>query len=133
VLPRLLLDTHVLLRWLFEAKKLSGPQLRAVESAVRRGEPVAVSAISLLEIAVLGSGERPRLKTSLEEFFQTLNSNSNLRILPLTGEVALDVASLSVLRDPADRAIVATARVHRLRLVTSDQRIIESKLVQVVE
>jgi PIN domain nuclease of toxin-antitoxin system len=133
VLPRLLLDTHVLLRWLFEAKKLSGPQLRAVESAVRRGEPVAVSAISLLEIAVLGSGERPRLKTSLEEFFQALNSNSNLRILPLTGEVALDVASLSVLRDPADRAIVATARVHRLRLVTSDQRIIESKLVQVVE
>jgi PIN domain nuclease of toxin-antitoxin system len=69
----------------------------------------------------------------LEEFFQALNSNSNLRILPLTGEVALDVASLSVLRDPADRAIVATARVHRLRLVTSDQRIIESKLVQVVE
>lgn len=133
MLPRLLLDTHVLLRWLFEAKKLSGPQLRAVESAVRRGEPVAVSAISLLEIAVLGSGERPRLKTSLEEFFQALNSNSNLRILPLTGEVALDVASLSVLRDPADRAIVATARVHRLRLVTSDQRIIESKLVQVVE
>ena len=133
MLPRLLLDTHVLLRWLFEAKKLSGPQLRAVESAVRRGEPVAVSAISLLEIAVLGSGEKPRLKTSLEEFFQALNSNSNLRILPLTGEVALDVASLSVLRDPADRAIAATARVHRLRLVTSDQRIIESKLVQVVE
>ena len=133
MLPRLLLDTHVLLRWLFEAKKLSGPQLRAVESAVRRGEPVAVSAISLLEIAVLGSGERPRLKTSLEEFFQALNSNSNLRILPLTGEVALDVASLSVLRDPADRAIVATARVHRLRLVTSEQRIIESKLDQVVE
>jgi PIN domain nuclease of toxin-antitoxin system len=55
------------------------------------------------------------------------------RILPLTYEVALDVASLSVLRDPADRAIAGTARVHRLRLVTSDQRIIESKLVPVVE
>jgi PIN domain nuclease of toxin-antitoxin system len=36
-------------------------------------------------------------------------------------------------RDPADRAIVATARVHRLLLVTSDQRIIESKLVPVVD
>jgi PIN domain nuclease of toxin-antitoxin system len=47
--------------------------------------------------------------------------------------VALDVAALRVLRDPADRAIAATARVHRLRLVTSDQRIIESKLVPVVE
>ncbi len=37
------------------------------------------------------------------------------------------------LRDPADRAIVATARMHRLVLVTSDQRIIESKLVTTVE
>jgi len=54
------------------------------------------------------------------------------QILPLTYEVAAEVVSLGVLRDPADRAIVATARVHRLRLVTSDQRITESKLVAVV-
>jgi PIN domain nuclease of toxin-antitoxin system len=61
-----------------------------------------------------------------------LNSNPVFRLLPLTYEVAREVASLGILRDPADRAIAATARVHRLRLVTSDQRIIESKLVQVV-
>ena len=94
---------------------------------------MALSAISLLEIAVLASGEKPALKVSLDEFFRDLNSNPTFRILPLTYEVALDVASLSVLRDPADRAIAATARVHRLRLVTSDQRIIASKLVPVVE
>ena len=40
--------------------------------------------------------------------------------------------SLGNLRDPADRAIVATARVHRLSLVTSDQRIIKSGLIPVV-
>ena len=94
---------------------------------------MALSAVSLLEIAVLASGERPALKVSLDEFFQDLNSNPTFRILPLTYEVALDVASLSVLRNPADRAIAATARVHRLRLVTSDQRIIDSKLVPVIE
>ena len=94
---------------------------------------MTLSAMSLLEIAVLASGEKMALKVSLDEFFQNLNSNPAFRILPLTYEVALDVASLGVLRDPADRAIVATARVHRLRLVTSDQRIIESKLVPVVE
>jgi PIN domain nuclease of toxin-antitoxin system len=94
---------------------------------------VAISAISLLEIAVLASGGRPGLKVSLDEVFQVLNSNPVFRILPLTYEVALDVALLGVLRDPADRTIAATARVHRLRLVTSDQRIIESKLVQVID
>jgi PIN domain nuclease of toxin-antitoxin system len=129
----LLLDTHILIRWLSETRKLSRPQLQALQSAVRRGEPVALSAMSLLEIAVLASGEKPALKVSLDEFFRDLNSNPIFRILPLTYEVALDVASLGVLRDPADRAIAATARVHGLRLVTSDQRIIESKLVPVVE
>ena len=123
----------MLIRWLGDRRKLSRTQLRAMESAARRGEPVAVSAVSLLEIAVLASGEKPMLKLSLDEFFQDLSSNQVFRILPLTYEVALDVASLSLLRNPSDRAIAATARVHRLRLVTSDQRIIDSKLVQVVE
>jgi PIN domain nuclease of toxin-antitoxin system len=103
------------------------------EAAVRRGEPVAFSAISLLEIALLASGKKPVLKGPLDEFFQDLNSNPSFRILPLTYEVALEVAFLGALRDPSDRAIAATARVHRLQLVTSDLRIIESKLVGVVE
>ena len=40
-------------------KKLSREQLQALERAVRRVEPVALSAISLLEIAILaGDGSR---------------------------------------------------------------------------
>ena len=127
------MDTHILIRWLFEARSLSRTQLQALELAVRRGELVALSAISLLETTLLASGEKPALKVSLEALFQDLNTNPLFRILTLTYEVALEVASLGVLRDPADRTIVATARVHRLRLVTSDQRIIQSQLVQVVE
>jgi len=69
----------------------------------------------------------------LDEFFDDLRSNPAFRVLPLTYEVARDVAALGVLRDPAARVIAATARVHRLRLVTSDERLIESKLVEVVE
>jgi PIN domain nuclease of toxin-antitoxin system len=132
LLPRFLLDTHVVIRWLIDAKKLSREQSRMLEAAVRRVQPVALSAISLLEIAVLTSAGK--LKLRLDDFFGELQSNPLFRVLPLTYEIALEVASLGgTLRDPADRAIVATARVHRLRLVTSDQRIITSKLVPVVE
>ena len=60
--------------------------------------------------------------------FDELQANL-FHILPLTYEIAAEAAALVSLRDPADRAI---ARVHRLRLVTSDQPIIESKLVPVV-
>lgn len=45
----------------------------------------------------------------------------------------MEISSLGILRDPADRVITATARVHGLRLLTSDQRIIEHGLVKVVE
>jgi len=112
-------------------KKLSREQVRAIEEAVRRTEPVGLSAMSLLEIAVLTSQGKLRLR--VDEFFEELQANPLFRILPLSYEVALEVASLGVaLRDPADRVIVATARVHRLRLMTLDQRIIESKLVPVL-
>jgi PIN domain nuclease of toxin-antitoxin system len=133
MLPRLLLDTHIILRWLIDAKRLSRVQARVLETAVQRGEPVALSAITLLEIAVLASEGKLRLKASLNEFFDNLQGNPVFRVLPLTYEIASDVASLGVLRDPADRTIVATARIHRLQLVTSDQRIVESRLVLVVE
>jgi PIN domain nuclease of toxin-antitoxin system len=134
LLPRFLLDTHVLIRWLIEARKLSREQLRALEGAVRRSEPLALSAISLLEIAVLTAEEKIRLKPSLAEFFEEMQANPVFRVLPVTYEIASEVSSIGTfLRDPADRAIVATARVHRLRLLTSDQRIIGSKLVPVVE
>ena len=132
MLPRFLLDTHVVVRWLMEAKKLSREQTRVLERAVRHAEPVALSAISLIEMAVLTSDGR--LKMSLDEFFEVVQANPLLHVLPLTYEIASEVASMGRnLRDPADRAIVATARVHRLRLITSDQRIVESKLVPVVE
>ena len=132
MVPRFLLDTHVAVRWLIEARRLSREQIRVLEGAVRRTEPVALSAISLLEIAVLTSAGKLRLKVTLDEFFDELQGNPAFRVLPLTYEVASEVASLGVLRDPADRTIVATARVHRLRLVTSDERIIDSELVPVV-
>ena len=133
MLPRLLVDTHILLRWFFEPKRLSKGQLRAMESAIGRGERLAFSAMTLLEIALLSGAEKLALRGSLDEFFHDLNSDPAFSLLPLTYEVALEAASLGVLRDPADRAIAATARVHRLRLVTSDQSIIESGLVPVVE
>jgi PIN domain nuclease of toxin-antitoxin system len=132
--PRLLLDTHIVIRWLLEPRKLSKAQLGALEAAVRRGEPVAISATSLIEIAVLASEEKPRINVHLGQFLADLDSNPVFRILPITCEIATEVGALGgSLRDPADRTIVATARVHRLRLVTSDQRIIESKLASLVE
>ena len=132
MLPHLLLDTHILIRWLSDLRRLSREQSRVLDAAVRRAEPIGLSAMSLLEIAMLTNLGKLKLKTTLENFFGELEANPALRVFPLTYEVAVEAAPFSNLRDPADRAIVATARVHRLRLVTSDDRIIESQLVPVI-
>lgn len=119
--------------WLLEPKRLSRDQIRALRDAIRRGEPLALSAITLLEIAVLFANGRARLRVPVSELFSTLDAGAGFQVIPMDVEVAGEVAALGeALRDPADRAIVATARVHRFRLVTSDRRIVESKLVPVI-
>ena len=129
---RFLLDTHIVIRWLTEPRKLNREQTRVLEDAERRGAPLAVSAISLLEIAALFG--KDRLRGSMAEIFEKLDKGPLFVLLPITVEIAAEVATMGgALSGPADRAIVATARVHRLRLVTSDRRIVESKLVSVVE
>lgn len=92
-----------------------------------------MSAITLLEIALFGS-KKGGLKSKPDQILAALEVAPEFVILPLTIPIATEVAVLGAnLRDPGDRTIVATARVHRLKLVTSDQRIIESKLVPTID
>jgi PIN domain nuclease of toxin-antitoxin system len=94
---------------------------------------LAISAISLLEIAVLFGAGSARSDIPSRDILAEFESNPAIEIVPFTLDVAVEVAAMGgTLRDPADRAIVATARVHRLRLITSDQRIVESNLVPVI-
>jgi len=131
--PLLLLDTHIVIRWLSDHRKLSREQSRVLDDAERRGECFGLSAFSLIEIVLLAEG-RQRIAAGADELLHELNTNPANRIIPLTMDVAHEMAAMGdALRDPADRVIVATARVHRLRLLTADQRIIASRLVPVIE
>jgi PIN domain nuclease of toxin-antitoxin system len=128
-----LLDTHVLVRWRSAPQKLSRDQTRVLRDAIRRREPVAISAITLLEVAVLFGQRRSRNEVPMDELLNDFESDPAFQIIPFTVEIAKEVAAIGEgLRDPADRAIVATARVRKLKLVTSDQRIIDSGLIPVV-
>jgi PIN domain nuclease of toxin-antitoxin system len=132
--PRFLLDTHIVVRWLSEPKKLSREQYRVIDDVERRGECVGVSAFSFIEIVLLSEGRKQIISGRMEELFHQLDTNPAIRIIPFTTDVAREMGALGgSLRDPGDRIIVATARVHRLRLLTADQRIIDSNLVPVIE
>jgi PIN domain nuclease of toxin-antitoxin system len=117
---------------LIEPRKLSRDQIRVLSEADRHAEPLALSTITLLEIAVLVGASK--IDADLEDIFAPLRESPGVRILPLTIPIATEIWALgAALRDPMDRAVVATARVHGLRLLTSDQRIIASKLVSFID
>jgi PIN domain nuclease of toxin-antitoxin system len=105
-----------------------------LDRAVASGGRLAVSSVTLIEIATLfGRGSR-RSSLSAENILGIIEFADVLDILPINVRIAREVAVMGdSLKDPADRVIVATARIHGLRLVTSDQRIVESGLVPVVE
>ena len=128
---RFLLDTQIVVRWLAQPNRLSREQMRVLTQAAQNEEPLAVSTISLLEIAVLADAVNRRVP--VRQLLLDLE-DPRFRFLPITLQIADEIAAIGDnLRDPADRAIVSTARVHGLRLVTSDQRIVDSGLARVIE
>lgn len=128
-----LLDTHVLLFWLGGDLRLTSAQAGAIEAA-SADEPLLVSDISLWEVATLLSLGRIRLQRPLRDWLETAVAPPLVRRMSISPAVAAEVAQLpsSFHRDPADRIIVATARVAGAVVATSDGRIVDSGLVETV-
>ena len=124
-----LLDTHVLIWWLSDRTQLSPRQWEVIESATPDG-PVFVSDISLWEVAMLASLGRIRLALPLREWLDKAVAPPLVRRQGISPAVATEVAALpdSFHRDPADRILVATARVLGATLLTNDRRIVDASL-----
>ena len=130
---RSLLDTHVLLWWLEGGKRLSRKQKRAIDRA-GPDNPLAVSDITPWEIATLYELGRIRLRMALRDWLEAAVAPPLVARVPISPAVAAEVAVLppTFHRDPADRIIVATARVHGLALLTSDERIADAGIVETI-
>jgi PIN domain nuclease of toxin-antitoxin system len=127
------LDTHAWVWWISKPEKLSRRQRAAIDRARKRGgDALLLSIISGWEVALLVQGGRLRLPVPLETWLEQAMSVPRLDIVPLTVPVIGGAARLTVLRDPADMLIVATALQHGARVITNDARIADSGLVQVI-
>lgn len=128
-----LLDTHVLIWWLQGGGPLSSAQ-RQILGAADRDSPLRVSDISLWEIATLHSLGRIQLALPLREWLEKAVSPPLVRRHGISPAIAAEVAALpdSFRRDPADRILVATARILGATLLTQDRHIVDSGLVATV-
>jgi len=119
-----LLDTHAWLWGVLGDARLGPRARRAVASAAERAK-IGLAAISLKEAAWLLAHGRIVLREPVApwpDWLRDAASAPGLEVLPLTVEVAIASEQLpaSFPKDPADRLIVATARIHGLTLITAD-------------
>lgn len=89
--------------------------------------PFLVSAISAWEIAMLVKKGRIDLGGPASNWFNKASDNPAWRNLPLDAETAMASVNLpgDLHGDPADRFLVAAARVHDLTLLTADRSILD--------
>jgi PIN domain nuclease of toxin-antitoxin system len=111
---KLLLDTHVVLWWQRDDRRLNASARRAIANA----DLVWVSAVSGWEVTIKCALGRLRL----DEPFHVLLAEDDFTELPLTLAHAGALASLPPHHaDPFDRAIVAQAQVEGATVVSHDR------------
>lgn len=121
---RILLDTHIWLWSLSDPDRVVGRAKQAVENP---DSELWISPISVWEALLLLEKNRINFLRDAPSLIQEALRNLPAREAALTHEIAIESRRLLKFHeDPADRFLVATARVMGLTLVTADQQIIKS-------
>jgi PIN domain nuclease of toxin-antitoxin system len=128
----ILLDTHVVVWLALDQTHLSKKARAAINDAREKGDGLAISDITLLELATLSSKGRIRLEISLESFLHEIEAR--FIILPISGRACARALGLPATypKDPADRIIGATALVEGMSLLTADREIRRSRALHTI-
>jgi PIN domain nuclease of toxin-antitoxin system len=123
----LLLDTHV---WLWYAEgvseRLRPAGIKKLDEA-RKGDGLVISAISVWEVGMHAARGRIQLAVPLRDWIERALGAPGMRLVPLDAAVAAESTVLpgEPPGDPADRFLIATARIHGLVLATRDEQILD--------
>jgi len=128
----ILVDTHVVVWLAFDEARISKQARSAIKKARQNGEGLAISDISLFELARIFNRERIRLAISVESALAEIERR--FVVLPISGRISLRALSLPAAypKDPADRIIGATALVEGIPLVTADREIRNSRALSTI-
>lgn len=129
----ILIDTCALIWDALEPAKLSAAAVAAIDTADQHNALI-VADISLWEVAMLIHKGRIQLNTKPANFINLYLQSRNIVVQAISPEIAeLSVnIGAEINSDHADRIIAATAIIHNARLVTADQNLRNSKLLDTV-
>jgi PIN domain nuclease of toxin-antitoxin system len=126
VSERLLLDTCAII-WIALNEPIRPEARAAMKAALAADEKVRVSPISAWELGLLGAKGLLAATKSPIAIFGDVIATPGVRVEALSPEVLIESSFLpgTLHRDPADRILVATARMFGLTLVTRDRTILD--------
>jgi PIN domain nuclease of toxin-antitoxin system len=124
----IVIDTHVMVWWTMDTpRQLSTAARRSLIEA----DVVAFSAVSLWEVGVLA--RRGRIDLKIHDWLPKVTGVYSLVVLPVTLDIAIRAAEFhELLRDPIDCLIAATALTHNAALITKDDPIRASGVVETI-
>jgi len=128
----ILVDTHVVVWLAFDHTQISSKAQTAIDNARKFQDGLAISGMTLWELATLASRGRIHLGISLESFLQDIEAR--FVVLPITSRACARAMGFPATypKNPVDRIIGATALVEGLSLITADRQIRRSKLVPTI-
>lgn len=122
------LDTHALIWYLTDDERLS-PAARQAFAEIERGEARGLIPIVVL-LELLRIEEKELIPPLWEAAITTLLAGGRFEVVPLDLTMLAMVRELPQIEDLHDRVIVATARRYNAALVTYDETIRQSGLVE---
>jgi PIN domain nuclease of toxin-antitoxin system len=126
----LLLDTHI---WIWNdtaPEKLTSEITRELANLENQ---LWLSPVSIWEVTVLLEKRKIDLRQDFRSWADESVTDLQLREATITWEVAHELRHTMLgHRDPADRFLVATAKVYDLTLVTADERLISAPGLKVL-
>jgi PIN domain nuclease of toxin-antitoxin system len=127
---RLLLDTHIWIWSALDRARLATGLTAALENP---SNELWLSPISLWEVLTLCQKQRLTLHPNPQAWITNALDAVPMREAQITYQVAQETARVQLPhRDPADRFLVATARVFDLTLVTADEQLLKAQQVPVL-
>ena len=125
-MKKILLDTHIFVWMIGGAEKLTKEAVRAITEAIpdRR---ILLSGISIWEITMLNCKKKLKFSTPIRMWIEQSLTAPGLILAPLSHEVLIESCLLpgEVHGDPADKIILATARIENAVLITRDQKMLQ--------
>ena len=129
----ILMDTCATIWDALEPAKLTKKALNAINNADQQNALI-ISDISIWEISMLIKKGRIQVETTAANFINLFLQSRNISVQYISPEIAELSVNFGpeINNDPADRIIAATSIIHNSQIVTADQNLLESEMLDTI-